>query len=233
MIETRENDARHMEDLGFEAARVLTLGYLAPVLFHEISNVLTVVSGIKQTCFRPGEPPSEKVVARLPSMIDDQVRKSESLYETLKRLAPKPPEKPGTTLFALGEELEAFLELRVRGGRIRVERRTEGADVDLGSDRVHRVKIATLCLAFAALDAPVRGHQPADISLRVRSQGEAGAELTVEYQVRPATGRDAAPAESACVEERVLAICRSVLAAEGSAEIKLQARSGMIRIRPG
>jgi hypothetical protein len=233
MLETQNKDAQAGEDLGFETVRVLVLGYLTPVLFHEISNVLTVVSGIRQTCFRPGEPPPEKVMARLPSMIDEQVKKSEGLYQTIKQLSPKPQEHASASLFALAEELETLIGLRVRGRRIRVERRTEGEDRVIGGERLHRIKIATLGLVFAALDPGVRSHQPAEVRLRARTQGAAGAELEVEYHVRAAAEahREDADGNGSGLEPTTLGLCRTILAAEANPQITIGARGGVLRLR--
>ncbi|MFO0983895.1 MAG: hypothetical protein U1E76_19595 [Planctomycetota bacterium] len=231
MIETKQASTDSAAVRAIETARLLVLGYMAPVLFHEISNVLTVVSGIRQTCFRDdGEPAPGKVLAKVPHMIDEQARKSEALYETFKRLAPRPAqEKPCTTLSAVADEIESFLELRVRGRRVKIARKSEGADRALGAERAHRIKIVALCLAFASLDPVIRGHQPADVSITTRTAAGAAPELWIEYRIRAA--RDLPPEHALELDDPTLQLCRGLLATEGACELRLQSAAGSIRVR--
>lgn len=148
-----------------ERCRRSVLGYLSPLFLHEMNNVLTVMSGIRQL-MKAGMQLSDRVGP----MIDAQLDKVEQLMEQIRALTPDDPSA------AVGRDpgeagLEAvcrLLELAGKGRPLRIGLEAP-APGELPAEAVEPLALALLGAVLPTL--PAHGGDVHEIQLRAGGEG--------------------------------------------------------------
>ena len=142
--------------------RVQVLGCMSSVLYHEISNILTVVSGLRQSL---AAGLGDRLEGKIGTMIDDQVTRSSELSRSFLDLwATEKTAEPSSWLQCRAD-VGALLRLKGRGRQVQV---FEAGDDDhpIDGDRAALVRVSFAACSLTLLDRVYRYRVGAHVELR-------------------------------------------------------------------